>query len=112
MQAQQWVELLFFASFFSFSFAAGWYSRVRVEGERIKVKEITKEVTQCRSCNKLRHNVERWVIESEENGGGYHVPIIRGRDGARVDWHRLDVAPHVGKGGETHARYTKQVKKL
>ena len=85
----------------------GWVARDTwgIWRREVKVVEEVREVVQCRSCNKLRREVEAAVLDAERRGSAYPLPMIGNGNKRRVHWEMLgDIAPSVGNKGTTAAR--------
>ena len=64
--------------------------------EVIEVENVS-EVVNCRSCNKLRHTVQRHVDEALASNSAYWLPMVGVKGELLVDWQLMDVAKKVGR---------------
>ena len=85
----------------------GWCIRDMVGAYRREVVTIeqVKEVVQCRSCNKLRREVEAAVLDAERRGSSFPLPMIGNGNKRRVHWEMVgNLAPVVGNKATSAAR--------
>jgi len=85
----------------------GWVARDTwgMWRREVRVIEQVKEVVQCRSCNKLRREVEAAVLDAERRGSSFPLPMIGNGNKRRVHWEMVgNLAPVVGNKGTTAAR--------